>query len=213
MRAIQGRQLVVDAPSEAELRYIHQALQRPDIHVAFGLRAPPTLAEVRAGALTLTRGPETRREGVRFHILRRRDDARPVGFFLDFGWDYPTDPTRELDLAFPEPADRSIGAYVDATIIVGQYLFVNGLAKRLRWRVDVKKGQRPRRAARQGARLLAEFEERHPVTGEWLTKCIYEYALADFERLCRAAGVDPHTTDYGDMGPSVWEMYGRGAKL
>lgn len=208
MRPIRGRVLSIDAPGDEDFRFIHDALQKPAIHVPFGLRTPPSAAELRAGALTLTRGPETRREGVRFHILRK--DARPVGFFLDFGWDYPTDSTRELDLAFPDPAERSVASYVDATIIVGQFLFVNGLAKRLRWRVDTKKGERPRRANRQGARLLAEFEERHPVTGEWLTKCIYEYALADFEQLWKKAGVDPFTTDYGDMGPTVWEMYRRG---
>src|SRR5687767_12008324 len=112
-RPIRGRLLVIDAPTDEELRYIHAALAGPEIHVPVGLRTAPSLAEVHAGALTLVRGPESRREGVRFHILRRREDARPIGFFLDFGWDYPTDSTRELDLAFPRVEDRSLGTYVE----------------------------------------------------------------------------------------------------
>src|SRR2546421_649938 len=117
-RPIRGRILVIDQPTDAELGFIHAALAEPAIHVAIGLSAPPTLAEMRAGSLTLVRGAETRREGVRFHILRSREDARPIGFFLDFGWDYPTDPVRELDLAIPQPEDRSLAGYADATVIV-----------------------------------------------------------------------------------------------
>jgi hypothetical protein len=206
-RAIRGRVLVIDAPTPSELRSIWEALQDPGVHVPIGLCTPPPFADLEAGLLTLNRGPEVSREGVRFHALRRRDDARLVGFFLDFGWDSPTDTVRELDLAFPRREDRSLASYVDATVIVCQYLFVNHLAKRLRWRISVAKGERPRRAKRQGARLLGELDERHPVTGEWVTKCIYEYALVDFQALCARGGVDPMTTDYGDMGLTVWDAY------
>jgi len=158
--------------------------------------------------LDLYRGESFDREPVRFHILRHIKTSTAVGFFIDFGWDAPNDSTREIDLAFPKPADRGLASYLDATVIVAQYLFRNRLAKRIRWRVDAPKGKEPRRSLRQGARLLLKQQEKHPITGAWTTKYVYEYALADFEALGRKVGIDPYT-DYADIQESLFAAYRR----
>ena len=204
-KPVRGRVLEIDEPTADERAWVFEALQDAAVHVPIGCAAAPPRAHFAADLLELRRGPEVRREAVRYHVLRRLDDGRPVGFFLDFGWDHPGDSTREIDLAFPRPGDRGVDTYLDATVLISHYLFVNRLAKRVRWRVEGARGA-PRRAQRQGARMLREFEERHPVTGEWRTKYIYEFALADFERLVRDAGVDAER-DYHDIGASVWEFY------
>ncbi len=201
-----GKLLEIDAPSPEERQWIFEALEAPEVHVPLGCKSAPSRELFDAEQLELHRGDAERREPVRFHILRRLDDGRPVGFFLDFGWDYANDSTREIDLVFPDPAERGVGTYVDATVIVAQYLFRAGLAKRLRWRVDAKPGRPPRRSTRQGARLILEQEERHPVTGEWTKKYVYEYAIADFEALGNAIDVDPRA-DYADTEKTIFEAY------
>lgn len=202
---VRGRLLEIGAPSSEERRWIFESMQRPEVHVPLGCRAAPSETLFRAELLELCRGAEVRRDPVRYHVLRRLADGKPVGFFVDFGWDHPRDGTREIDLAFPDPADRGIGTYYDATIIVCQYLFGNGLAKRLRWRVESRDGTPPRRIARQGARVVQRQEERHPVTGEWMTTYICEFAIADFERFGEAHERDPRR-DYGDLDKSVWDV-------
>jgi RimJ/RimL family protein N-acetyltransferase len=205
-KKVRGKLLEIDAPTAEEREWIFEALAEPEVHVPLSCREAPARALFDSEQLEFWRGDAMRREAVRYHILRRLEDGRPVGFFLDFGWDYPHDPTREIDLVFPDPRHRGIGSYLDATVIVAQYLFRSGLAKRLRWRVDVRPGQEPRRGTRQGARFLHETEERHPVTGEWLTRYIYEYALADFEALGERVGVDPRQ-DYADLDASLFASY------
>jgi RimJ/RimL family protein N-acetyltransferase len=201
-----GKLLEIDAPTTEERQWIFAALTRPEIHVPLSCREAPTRELFDSEQLELWRGESRRQEAVRYHILRRLKDGQPVGFFLDFGWDYPHDPVREIDLVFPDPRDRGVGSYLDATVIVAQYLFRSGLAKRLRWRVDARSTGKPRRSSRQGARFLHETEERHPVTGEWVTRYIYEYALADFELLGERLGLDPRQ-DYGEIEQSLFASY------
>ncbi|MBI5507198.1 MAG: hypothetical protein HY903_00470 [Deltaproteobacteria bacterium] len=203
---VRGKVLEIDLPASAERDWIFQALQDPAVHVPLGLKQGPARELFDAARLDLWRGDAMRREPVRYHILRRLADRQPVGFFLDFGWDHPSDKTREIDLAFPDPKTRGIASYLDATVIVAQFLFKNGLAKRLRWRVDARGGQEPRRSTRQGARLLWRQEERHPVSGAWTVKYVYEYAIADMEALGRFGHIDPRV-DYADTLPRVFDSY------
>ena len=205
---VRGRYLEIGAPHPAERDWIFQALQTPAVHIPLGCRVGPTRRVYDAELIELWRGESMRREPVRFHVLRRLADHAAIGFFLDFGWDYPNDMTREIDLAFPNPKDRGIATYLDATVIVAQYLFKGGLAKRLRWRVDGRRGLEPRRSTRQGARLLWRQEERHPVTGEWVVKYVYEYTLADMRALGEHQHVDPQV-DYRNQGDDkrVWDAY------
>ena len=46
------------------------------------------------------------------------------------------------------------------------------------------------------------------MTGEWVTKYIYEYALADMQALGVSCHVDP-LIDYEQQGPDkrVWDLY------
>ncbi len=207
MKKVKGKLLEIDTPTPEERAWIFNALATPAVHVPLGCRAAPERALFDADQIELWRGEARRREPVRYHVLRALTHGKAVGFFLDFGWDRPTDTTREIDLAFPDPQERSAASYLDATVIVAQYLFGNGLAKRLRWRVAGAAGA-PRRSARQGARLLLKQRERHPVTGEWVTQYVYEYALADFESLGETFGVDPRQ-DYGEQQTTFWEAYRR----
>ncbi|MBI3180309.1 MAG: hypothetical protein HYZ27_11650 [Deltaproteobacteria bacterium] len=208
MKKVRGKLLEIDAPTAAEREWIFTALAAPEVHVPLGCRAAPARALFDTDHIELWRGEAVRREPVRYHVLRSLAHGRPVGFFLDFGWDRPTDTTREIDLAFPQVAERSAASYLEATVIVAQYLFGNGLAKRLRWRVDAGPTGAPRRSERQGARLLLEQRERHPVSGEWVTKYVYEYALADFEKLGERLGIDPRQ-DYGEQNVTPWDAYRR----
>jgi hypothetical protein len=205
---VRGRYLEIGAPTAPERDWIFAALGAPAVHVPFGLKAAPGRRLFDADQLELWRGEVMRREPVRYHVLRRLEGLMPVGFFVDFGWDYPHDATREIDLAFPKAEDRGLASYVDATVIVAQYLFKNGLAKRLRWRVSARRGAEPQRSTRQGARLLWRQEERHPITGEWVEQYVYEYAVADMEALGRAGAVDPRV-DYREQAADkrVWDAY------
>lgn len=199
---VRGRLLEIGPADPSTRDWIFEALASPAVHVPLGLREPPEREHFERDLLTLVRGEEIREEAVRYHVLRRLDGV-PVGFFLDFGWDHPNDSTREIDLAFPSVADRGLGTYFDASIILAQYFFANGLAKRYRWRVEALRGQEPRRSARQGGRLVTRQEERHPVSGEWRVTFIYEFAVADFERLGERLGIDPYL-DYAKQGVSLW---------
>lgn len=205
MRDIRGRLLTIGEPGADETAWIFEALQSPAIHVPLGAKRPPSQTEHLASIFETTRGDEVRAEPVRYHVLRANDSGRAVGFFVDFGWDHPNDSVRELDLAFPDPADRNVGVYFDATVIVSQFLFVNRLAKRVRWRVRSSTGRAPLRHERHGARLITKQEERHPVTGEWVTTFIFEIAEADFRQLAAKLGVDPQTVAYGDTEGALWD--------
>lgn len=207
VRPVRGKLLEIDVPSAVERAWIGRALEDPGVHVPLGMARAPTEAELAAEVLTLQRGAEVRSEPARFLILRALQDGRSVGFFVHFGWDHPNDSTREIDLAFPDPNERGVGTYLDATILVSQLLLGQGLAKRLRWRVVARRGHEPLRSSRHGGRLVQRQEERHPVTGEWLVTYIYEYALTDMRALGERAGVDP-ARDYAEVEPSVFRVYG-----
>jgi hypothetical protein len=110
MRTVRGNVLTIGPAGAAERERIFAALQLPEVYPNLGLKDTPTRAELDTDVLELHRGEEARREPVRYHALTRNSDGRFVGFFLDFGWDHPNDSVRELDLAFPDPADRNVGA-------------------------------------------------------------------------------------------------------
>src|SRR5262249_47030596 len=107
----------------------------------------------------------------------------------------------------PHDSDRNVGAYFDATIIVSQYLFENGLAKRIRWRVRAHGDRVPQRHERHGARLVQKQVERHPVTGEWMTTYIFEFAIADYEQLLTRMGEDAASGDYERSRTGVWDVF------
>ena len=207
VRAVRGRFLKL-APVAFEQRdWLYEALQRPAVYEALSGARPPERAFFDANLLEIYRqGREKSHEAVRYHVLTRLSDGLPVGFFLDFGWDYPSDTTREIDLVFPNPSDRGLATYLDATVIVSQYMFGNHLAKRLRWRVVVKAGLQDRRGLRHGGRLLSRSQEVHPVSGALLERCIYEYARSDWLAILEAVGVPPDT-DYAEVRDSVWSYY------
>ncbi len=206
MRVVRGNILTIGPAGASQREAIFTALRRADIHPSLGLKAPPLRAQFDTDVLELHRGEEMRREPVRYHALSRNDDGRFVGFFLDFGWDHPNDSIRELDLVFPDEADRNVGAYFDATIIVSQYLFENALAKRVRWRVRAHGERVPQRHQRHGARLVAKQVERHPVTGEWMNTYIFEFAIADYQRLLQRIGEDGSTDDYAKSRSGIWDV-------
>lgn len=206
MRVVRGNVLTIGPAGAPERDGIFAALQRADIHPNLGLKAPPSRAQFDTDVLELHRGEEMRREPVRYHALSRNDDGRFVGFFLDFGWDHPNDSIRELDLVFPHEADRNVGAYFDATIIISQYLFENALAKRVRWRVRSHGDRVPQRHERHGARLVAKQVERHPVSGEWMNTYIFEFAIADYQRLLARMGENGAADDYAKSRSSIWDV-------
>ena len=205
-RSIRGQILEIGEPTKAERDSIFQALTQPAIHVALGLRAPPIRSMYDSDILELHRGDEVRREPVRYHALRDKIDGRLVGFFLDFGWDHANDSVRELDLAFPDPSDRNLGAYFDATIIVSHYLFENGLAKRVRWRVRARGDRVPKRHERHGARLVSKQVEQHPVSGEWMNTFIFEFSIADYRNLVKHIDEDVTTVDYEASRTTIWDL-------
>ncbi|MEL6543558.1 MAG: hypothetical protein AAFQ82_02965 [Myxococcota bacterium] len=208
MNTVKGRTMELGATGPLEREFIFGALQSPDIHVPLGLREAPTRDSFERDFLTLARGDEVREEPVRYHTFRTLDGTRALGFVVDFGWETPNDSVREIDLAFPNPADRNLLRYFDSSILIAQYLFKNRLAKRFRWRVESKTGEEPRRSARQGGRLVTRQEERHPVTGEWRYTYIYEFSKADFERVGEDNDFDPYL-DYGELEVSMWGIFAR----
>ena len=205
-KKIRGKILEIDAPTSAEREWLFTALQDPKVYLMFGCKSPPEQSLFDDDRLEIWEDERFWEAAVRYHILRNIAAARPVGFFIDYGWSYPNDLTRELDLTFPNPEDRNIGAYFDAQVIVAQYLFGNGMAKRLRWRIDVKGDREPRRAAHIGAHLIHKQPSRHPITGKPVTRYLYEYSIADFETIGRFCGEDPRR-DYADLASDVFDRY------
>ena len=208
MRKIRGHQVEVEEPSPREREWIYACLQRPEIYVPLSLGRGPSLEEFDRGELYLIEGEGEGAEAVRYCIVRLLESGVPWGFFLEYGWDGAFDTTREFDLATPVAGDHGLGVLLEAIVVGAQYLFVNGLAKRLRWRVQGPKGRPPRWYGRLGARHLGEINEPHPVTGEDLCRHVYELTLAEFEDLFERHGLDPYV-DYGESGRSVWSLLRR----
>lgn len=198
--------MVLGPPSSADREFVFRALTEPRVHVPLGLREPPTRETYNTDHLMLVRGEEERVEPVRYHAFRTLDGARPLGFVVDFGWDHPQDPVREIDLAFPDPADRNLLRYFDSSILIAQYLFKNRLAKRFRWRVESKSGDPARRSARQAGRLVTRQEEKHPVSGDWIVTHIYEFSRADFDAMGEEHGFDPYLDYAEQQGLSMWRI-------
>ncbi len=211
IRKARGRWLEVDIPTDAERAFIFSTLQDPLVHVPLGCRYAPLRKHFDAGILELQRGDEKRHQAVVYYILRPKSGLNdepqgpPLGYFLSYGWDYPHDSVRELDLVFPHKSERNIGYFHDASVIIAHFLFRNRLLKRMRWRVDVTEGRAKKRLNRQGGRLLREFEERHPVTGEWRRMCIFELARADYVQVLNRLGAS-EDVEYGDIDASLWSL-------
>jgi RimJ/RimL family protein N-acetyltransferase len=205
-RSIRGNVLEIGEPTPADRQLIFEAFQNPEIHVALGLKNPPQRPMYDRDMLELHRGDEVKHEPVRYHALRDKADGRFVGFFLDFGWDHANDSVRELDIAFPDPKDRNLGSYFDATILISFYLFENGLAKRVRWRVRGRGERVPKSYERWGARFVSKQTERHPVTGDWMNTFIFEFAIADYNNLVKRVGQDAKTGDYEISRVGIWDL-------
>ena len=206
IRPIRGQFLVIDTPTDAERESIFQALGRPDIHVPLGLRSPPDRQMYDDDILELHQGEVARIEPVRYCVLRDKTDGHFVGFYIDFGWAHANDPIREIDIAIPDPADRNLRCCFDAAVIIGPYMFENGFAKRLRWRVRSTGDRVPKRFDRHGARVVAKLVERHPVSGAQMNMFIFEFAIADYNDVMNRLGRDVGAVDSETLSAAMWDQ-------
>lgn len=207
-KPVRGKTMEIASADAGEREWIYQQLQDSAVYEPLGLNAPPPRIQFDAQCLRIVRGEERRDEFVRLHIFRDLMGRLPLGFVVDFGWEGPHDSVREIDVALPLKDARNLLRYFDANILIPQFLFKNGLAKRMRWRVEGHGEDPPRRSQRQSGRLLLRQSEQHPVSGEWRTTWIYEFTKHDFEEIGEAYGFDPYR-DHGELEISVWDVLGR----
>ena len=85
LQRVRGKLLEIGAPESAGRDWIFQSLEAPHVHVPLGCRTGPPRALFDADELDLWRGDTVVREHVRYHLLTRLADLRPIGFFVDFG--------------------------------------------------------------------------------------------------------------------------------
>lgn len=205
MRQICGPKLIIDAPTPEELDWIFESLQSPPIHLPLSMIKGPTREEFDNGELHLVEACGRGTEMVRYFIARYRDSGQPWGFFLEYGWGGTFDTIREFDLAVTEDGQGSLGLLLEAHIIGAQFLFVNRLAKRLRWRVKAPEDSPPLWYGRLAARRIGGVVEPHPVTDEPLSKHIFELTHREFSELFERHGLDENE-DYGNQAKPLWEL-------
>ena len=208
MRRIRGPRREVDTPGEAELDWVFSVLQDEAVYLPLSLARAPSREEFDAGALYLVEGEGRGVEALRFHIVRLYETSEPWGFFLEYGWEGAFDTPREFDLVASPSGERSLALLLEAHVIGAQYLFLNGLARRLRWRVKAPENRPPRWYGRLGARHIGAMTEPHPVTGELLSKHVYEMTHGEFNELLKGQGLDPEA-DFGESGKPVWDLLRR----
>ena len=189
MEPVCGPRLELDEPTDAELDWIFESLQRPEIHLPLSCPRPPTRELFDAGRIeTVERGER----GVlmpRLFVGRSRKSGEPIAFFLDFGWGGPFDVVRDLDLAIPK-SGAGMWTYVEANLMIVMYLFRHRLARRARWRVASERFGEESWYDRIGARRLTHFDEPHPISGEPVSKIIYELSPDEYMAFLAKAGVD-----------------------
>lgn len=190
MLLISGPNLNAGPPAPSEKDWIFNCLQDPQLYLPLSLRRPPTREEFDAGEIELVEEDGPSYEAVTYFIIRKRKTQEPWGFYLEFGWDGPFDTTREFDIAVPKDQQGSLRLLLEAHIIGAQSVFVNKLAKRIRWRVNVPGKSPPRWYSRIGARCIGSITEPHPVTKQELTKHIYELTRRELEALFKKRGFD-----------------------
>lgn len=206
MRQICGPKLVVDAPTPTELDWIFESLQDSRLYLPLSLARGPTREEFDKGEIELIEGEGRGRENVNYFVARHRGSGEPWGFYLEYGWEGAFDTTREFDLAVPVAKQGSLRLLLEAHVVGSQFVFANKLAKRIRWRVHAPKDAPPRWYKRIGARHIGEMTEPHPVTGELLSKHVYELSHRELIDLFERRGFDLDV-DLGKQSQSLWKLF------
>jgi hypothetical protein len=104
-----------------ELESIGRWMTEPEIFAdGFALPVQPDPAWVRRSILVVQNGDVREMQPVRFWSVRDLTESL-AGFAVDFGWDSPDDPVREIDIALPNSRGKrpwlylySVAALVDA---------------------------------------------------------------------------------------------------
>ena len=183
MVVYRGPTLQIAPPAADEIAWLAQALQAPAVYGPLSLPGPPTPEAIRRGELTLVDEEGRGRHAGQFLIFRQWREDLPVGFLIHYGWEHPRDTTRELDLALPHGPGASRGRAFEAHLLAARFLLVEGLAKRIRWRVVLRGPEPPRWYDRLGARALGMVSEPNPVTGLLESKRVFEMTRREYEAL------------------------------
>ena len=189
MEPICGPRLEIDEPTDQERSWIFQALQKPEIHLPLSCPRPPTQALFDDGRIETVERGERGALMARFFIGRHRQSKQPKVFFLDFGWSGAFDVVRDLDLSIPEPGS-GMWTYLEANLMIVTYLFRHGLARRARWRIAEARFDGTSWFDRIGVRRLTHFEEPPPISGEPISKIVYELSPDEYAAILARGGVD-----------------------
>ena len=130
---VRGPTLEIEALAQGDSEWFFRALSDREVLDAFALEAPSREAFA-AGRLSFGGGgSDTTR--VRNLVARRRADGAPHAIIVEQGWDSDDDPIREIDVATPDPRERSTRLFFEIYVLTASALFVSGAAKRLRVRL------------------------------------------------------------------------------
>ncbi len=200
MRKHSGSSLELDLPDAAEREWIFEALQRPQIHLPLSCPRPPSRRMFDQDKIYLVETEGSRVHDVRYFVVRaRRGGARAFG--VHYGWAFRHDRTREIDLAVPEREDApapGIGWLFEAHVLIAAFLFGNDEADRLRWRVRIE-GRPLTWYRRLGASCSATIEEPHPLSGEPVSKQVWDLPREAFEAVLKRAGLSIRSTYDRDL--------------
>ena len=198
--------MVIDKATPCELDWIFEQLQNSEIHVPLSLPEPPSREDFDRGELLLVEedGPDW--NSVRYFILRFRASGKPWGFYLEYGWAGSFDSIREIDLAASNENQGSFKLMFEAAVLGAQFAFVNQLGKRVRWRIQGPRENPPRWFKKIGAHYVGGFLEPHPLTGELLSKHVYELSRRELERVFQVCGVDL-SVDWAKEQRDFWQLF------
>jgi hypothetical protein len=116
----------------AELETIGAWMADPGIYAdGFALPVQPDPAWVRRSLLIVQNGEVQEMQPVRFWSVQDSTGTR-VGFAVDFGWDGPEDPVREIDIAFPERRGQRPWLYLYTVAALAGTLFLEHGAREVR---------------------------------------------------------------------------------
>lgn len=180
----------------ADEPHIVRALASPSVFRLLGVGHAPTAEEIARRELPLIGWHEGGITPVDLFVAKHRISGELVSLWLSYGWDHPTDRTRELDTASLSPRARA-GEYFEGFILAAVVLLLKGNARRLRWRLAQAPGTGIRRIyARLGMRELGGVQDFDPITREPVEKTVFEITVPEARALLERAGIpSPDHTD------------------
>jgi hypothetical protein len=200
-----GPTLLIGPPRPVDAEVIFTVLQQASVFVPLGMPRPPSRDEIDTRRWPFVGWHEGGITPVELLVARHRTRGEPRSLWLHYGWDHPSDSTRELDTVVLGE-NPTAGEYFEGLVLATIYLLTRGGARRLRWRVmGAGGGATGTVFTRLGVRSLGEVEDTDPTNGQAVTKSIYEITPAELAHIAeRVELVEALTQEGFDLDMSTF---------